>query len=161
MPTQLTADDLNDLQDALIGLYDGERGERELVIDPLVLTDDANIWTDDTGADRTYAKAGGSSAVAVYPLPLCQGDRLVSVDFDVWQELGSAVVITVYSVTQDGARTSRGTASTPGGTGGQQWHRLPIAVGYTLPVNETLVIVAVAAVANDRIGGGWAKVDTP
>lgn len=161
MADQLTAADLNDLQDEVIDLYTGTREIRELVLDPLVVMDDGLLWTDDTDGLRAYLRAAGTASQFAQGLPMCVGDKLHDIEVNLYQESGTAITLTVYSVDQDGVRTSRGSVSTPGGTGAAAWHTLSTTVDYELPAGETFVLHCSAAVAGDKYGGGIAQVSTP
>lgn len=162
MPEQLALATIHALQDELIALFNGERSSRKWIIDPSLLHGDSSIgWADDTDSLRSYPEAAGSAAGFAIPVPVNEGDRVVEVKINVYQESGTALTVHLYSVDSSGARTSRGSASTPGGSGADAWHELTITVGYTVGANVSICIGGASAVQYDKIGGGYVEIDHP
>lgn len=162
MPEQLALADVHTLQDDLIALYNDARGEREVVLDPLLVQNiGASGWDDDAESGYSYSRAAAGGQVGQWPIALVEGDRVGTVTLKLWQASTAPFDVIVYSVSQDGVRTSRGTGASPGASAALVWSEVIVTVNYTLPANETIMFRLVSGQTADKFGGGTATVTNP
>lgn len=151
MPTQITAADINDVQDRVFELYAGARGRRRLLLDPCRGL--SSLGTFRPHSSFAYAESTANSVGAFYRLAVNPGDTLWGWSGRLYNNgVTSGANVLLFTVGANGVRANIAPSSFSfAGRGEKTWNASfgPIVIG----ANDMLY----ATLAGNSLDGGGDK----
>jgi hypothetical protein len=159
--SKVKSQDLNDLQDCIVG---AKHGEIELNLSPFTFVTDGTWQVQSTVffADDGYIRSNAAGRMVI-PIPVREGQRLKSVVFARYGNAAANITsANVYRMTKGGVVTDLNVAPVSVAAAPAAWADTTVDVTDTVAADGDVFWLNVAAsAANIRVGSTRATIDAP